>query len=209
MKYMGGKTALLGGELGTILLSEAASANRFVDLFAGSGAVVLSVAAAVLMRGGWPALYHEGGALLDPMCGSGTLLIEGALMAADVAPGLQRHGNALPTRWSGFDAAAWRTLFADAVQREADGRKALRPAFFGSDIDLGAIRFDASHGRHTMEYYDGFTFSFTAPGRADWPPVASGGRYDALTAVLGQGSGNGTIPAVGGIIRPALVAALC
>lgn len=39
MKYMGGKTALLGGELGTILLSEAASANRFVDLFAGSGAV--------------------------------------------------------------------------------------------------------------------------------------------------------------------------
>ena len=99
-----------------------------------------NLAAAVLMRGGWPALYHEGGALLDPMCGSGTLLIEGALMAADVAPGLQRHGNALPTRWSGFDAAAWRTLFADAVQREADGRKALRPAFFGSDIDLGAIR---------------------------------------------------------------------
>ena len=73
-----------------------------------------NLAAAVLMRGGWPALYHEGGALLDPMCGSGTLLIEGALMAADVAPGLQRHGNALPTRWSGFDAAAWRTLFADA-----------------------------------------------------------------------------------------------
>jgi ATP phosphoribosyltransferase regulatory subunit len=37
-----------------------------------------------------------------------------------------------------------------------------------------------------MEYYDGMTFSFTAPGRGDWPPVASGGRYDALTAVLGQ-----------------------
>src|SRR5690606_9374296 len=41
-----------------------------------------TVAAAVLMRGGWPALYAAGGALLDPMCGSGTLLIEGALMAA-------------------------------------------------------------------------------------------------------------------------------
>ena len=99
-----------------------------------------NLAAAVLMRGGWPALYHEGGALLDPMCGSGTLLIEGALMAADVAPGLQRHGNALPTRWLGFDVAAWRTLFADAVQREAEGRKALRPVFFGSDVDIGAIR---------------------------------------------------------------------
>ena len=56
-----------------------------------------------------------------------------------------------------------------------------------------------------MEYYDGFTFSFTAPGRADWPPVSSGGRYDALTAVLGQGA---AIPAVGGIIRPGLLAEL-
>jgi len=99
-----------------------------------------NLAAAVLMRGGWPALYHEGGALLDPMCGSGTLLIEGALMAADVAPGLQRHGNVLPTRWLGFDATAWRALFADAVQRESAGRAALRPAFFGSDRDAGVLR---------------------------------------------------------------------
>ncbi|HET6397718.1 MAG TPA: THUMP domain-containing protein, partial [Pseudoxanthomonas sp.] len=49
-----------------------------------------NLAAGVLLRGGWPALYAEGGALLDPMCGSGTLLIEGALMAAGVAPGLGR-----------------------------------------------------------------------------------------------------------------------
>lgn len=71
-------------------------------------------------------------------------------------------------------------------------------------IDVGAIRFDASHGRHTMEYYDGMTFSFHAPGHEDWPPVASGGRYDALAAVLGQAQGR-SIPAVGGIIRPGLV----
>lgn len=69
-----------------------------------------------------------------------------------------------------------------------------------------AIQFDASHGRQTMEYYDGFTFSFLAPGRAGWPPVASGGRYDALTAVLGRGGR--VIPAVGGIVRPGLVAEL-
>ncbi|MFT3762522.1 MAG: bifunctional 23S rRNA (guanine(2069)-N(7))-methyltransferase RlmK/23S rRNA (guanine(2445)-N(2))-methyltransferase RlmL [Pseudoxanthomonas sp.] len=99
-----------------------------------------NLAAAVLMRGGWLGLYHVGGALLDPMCGSGTLLIEGALMAADVAPGLQRHGNVLPTRWLGFDAASWRALFADAVAREQAGRAALRPAFFGSDLDPRAIR---------------------------------------------------------------------
>ncbi|WP_134681997.1 ATP phosphoribosyltransferase regulatory subunit [Paracoccus ravus] len=71
-------------------------------------------------------------------------------------------------------------------------------------IDVDAIHFDASHGRHTMEYYDGMTFSFAAEGRADWPPVASGGRYDALAAVLGQAQGR-SIPAVGGIIRPGLV----
>ena len=60
-----------------------------------------NLAAAVLLRGDWPRVHAEGGALLDPMCGSGTLLIEGALMAADVAPGLQRHGEAMPSRLAG------------------------------------------------------------------------------------------------------------
>ena len=99
-----------------------------------------NLAAAVLMRGGWPKAYHEGGALLDPMCGSGTLLIEGALMAADVAPGLQRHGNVLPSRWLGFDANLWRELYADAIERESKGRTALKQVFYGSDIDPHAIR---------------------------------------------------------------------
>nr|WP_312526010.1 ATP phosphoribosyltransferase regulatory subunit [Paracoccus sp. (in: a-proteobacteria)] len=74
----------------------------------------------------------------------------------------------------------------------------------GLGIDIAAIRFDASHGRQSMEYYDGMTFSFFAH-RADWPPVASGGRYDALTSVLGHGQ---AIPAVGGIVRPGLLAEL-
>ncbi|MGJ7903833.1 THUMP domain-containing protein, partial [Lysobacter sp. 1R34A] len=69
-----------------------------------------NLAAAVLLRGGWPKLYAQGGSLFDPMCGSGTLLIEGALMAADVAPGLLRHGALPPTRWRGFDFAGWRAL---------------------------------------------------------------------------------------------------
>ncbi|KGJ03609.1 ATP phosphoribosyltransferase regulatory subunit [Paracoccus halophilus] len=87
---------------------------------------------------------------------------------------------------------------ADAVERLAASLSRLA----ARGIDLATIRFDASHGRHTMEYYDGMTFSFATPGRADWPPVATGGRYDALTAVLGQGR---SIPAVGGVIRPGLV----
>ncbi|MEJ7745834.1 MAG: bifunctional 23S rRNA (guanine(2069)-N(7))-methyltransferase RlmK/23S rRNA (guanine(2445)-N(2))-methyltransferase RlmL [Luteimonas sp.] len=99
-----------------------------------------NLAAAVLLRGGWPQIYLDGGALLDPMCGSGTLLIEGALMAADVAPGLLRHGDVVPSRWLGFDAMQWSSLLAQARGREAVGRARLRPVFFGSDSDPHAIR---------------------------------------------------------------------
>ena len=99
-----------------------------------------NVAAAVLMRGGWPQAYAAGGDLLDPMCGSGTLLIEGALMAADVAPGLARHRGMPPTRWLGFDADAWDALVVEAIEREARGRAALRPCFQGSDLDPHAVR---------------------------------------------------------------------
>ncbi|MES2846630.1 MAG: ATP phosphoribosyltransferase regulatory subunit [Pseudomonadota bacterium] len=71
-------------------------------------------------------------------------------------------------------------------------------------VDVATLPFEASHGRTTLEYYDGFVFSFHAADPA-LPPVGSGGRYDALTAVLGQGR---SIPAVGGVIRPGLVAHL-
>ena len=99
-----------------------------------------NLAAAMLMRGGWPRLYQEGGALLDPMCGSGTLLIEGAMMAADVAPGLLRNGEIAPSRWLGFEVATWHALRDEALARAAAGRAGLRPAFSGSDLDPHSIR---------------------------------------------------------------------
>lgn len=72
-------------------------------------------------------------------------------------------------------------------------------------IDVAALPFEASFGRTSLEYYDGFVFGAVAPGRPDLPPIASGGRYDALTRVLGRGRG---IPAVGGIIRPEALVSL-
>ena len=92
-----------------------------------------------------------------------------------------------------------------AILPAADRIAARLDAVAGQGIDPETVIFDASHGRGTMEYYDGFTFTFTAPDCPGWPPVASGGRYDALTAVLGKGR---AIPAVGGIIRPGLIAEL-
>ena len=93
-----------------------------------------NLAAAMLVRAGWPAMYAQGGALLDPMCGSGTLLIEGALMAADVAPGLRREYFGF-LGWLGHDIALWRGLLEEAQGRAETGLRALRPCFFGSDAD--------------------------------------------------------------------------
>ena len=84
-----------------------------------------------------------------------------------------------------------------AVERLTARGEALEAA----GIDTASLPFEASFGRTTMEYYDGFVFGFLAPGRADLPPVATGGRYDALTRILGAGR---EIPAVGGVIRPGL-----
>lgn len=72
-------------------------------------------------------------------------------------------------------------------------------------IAVEQLDFEGSFGRTTLEYYDGFVFGFHVETRPDLPAIASGGRYDALTRVLGQGR---SIPAVGGVIRPALTLAL-
>ncbi len=95
-----------------------------------------NLAAAMLLRGGWPNVYAAGGSLLDPMCGSGTLLIEGALMAAGQAPGLQRQA---PTRWLGFDQQLWQQLYEEASAQAVSGMAALRSCFLGMDQDAAAL----------------------------------------------------------------------
>jgi ATP phosphoribosyltransferase regulatory subunit len=90
-----------------------------------------------------------------------------------------------------------------AIAETVEGFAARLEALARAGVEAAALPFEASLGRTTMEYYDGFVFAFEGP--AGWPPVASGGRYDALTAALG---GGGSIPAVGGVIRPGLVARL-
>ncbi len=95
-----------------------------------------------------------------------------------------------------------------AIAPAADRIEARLAALTQRGIDVSALDFEASHGRTTLEYYDGFVFSFHAADPA-LPPVASGGRYDALTAVLGADQHGGrSIPAVGGVVRPGLVADL-
>ena len=94
---------------------------------------------------------------------------------------------------------------APMLASAADQLEARAEALTMTGMDVSALPFEASYGRTKLEYYDGFVFGFHAPDRPDLPQIAQGGRYDALTRVLGEGTG---IPAVGGIIRPEAALAL-
>ncbi|MBF0184498.1 MAG: bifunctional 23S rRNA (guanine(2069)-N(7))-methyltransferase RlmK/23S rRNA (guanine(2445)-N(2))-methyltransferase RlmL [Magnetococcales bacterium] len=103
-----------------------------------------TLAAAILLFAGWPAIAKQRGALLDPMCGSGSLIIEGAWMAADVAPGLLQPAFGFH-RLPGFDLRQWPELRAEAQQRAQQGRKEL-PPLFAWDHDPSAL----SATRHNL-----------------------------------------------------------
>jgi 23S rRNA (guanine2445-N2)-methyltransferase / 23S rRNA (guanine2069-N7)-methyltransferase len=97
-----------------------------------------NLAAAVLLLLDWPAVAAAGGGFVDPMCGSGTLPIEAAWMAADRAPGLDRkrfgfHG------WRGHDHATWLRLRAEAEQRFESGL-GRKPTIVGYDADRAAVK---------------------------------------------------------------------
>ncbi|MEO7208532.1 MAG: bifunctional 23S rRNA (guanine(2069)-N(7))-methyltransferase RlmK/23S rRNA (guanine(2445)-N(2))-methyltransferase RlmL [Steroidobacteraceae bacterium] len=96
-----------------------------------------NVAAAVLLRSGWPQIAEAGGILLDPMCGSGTFLTEGALIAADAAPAIDREYFGF-LQWRGHDPALWARLRAQALARRA--ARVVRRCILGSDIDSEAVR---------------------------------------------------------------------
>ena len=104
-----------------------------------------NVAAAVLLRAGWPGIYARGGPLVDPMCGSGTFLTEAALIAADAAPALGREYFGFEG-WRGHDAALWERLCAEARTRRA--ARPPRRCIFGSDIDADAVRMAIANGEH-------------------------------------------------------------
>ena len=92
------------------------------------------------MRAGWPELAAAGAALVDPMCGSGTLPIEAALMAADIAPGLGRTYWGF-AGWLGHDAASWESLLAEArARREAGLERLGSDALGGASVPGGRIR---------------------------------------------------------------------
>ena len=97
-----------------------------------------NLAAALLVRAGWPERAKAGEPLIDPLCGAGTLLIEAALMAADQAPNLNRerfgfHG------WAGHQDVVWSELKREAEARASIGRKRCKTELMGFDQSPAAL----------------------------------------------------------------------
>ena len=106
----------------------------------GGGAAPLkeNLAAGILHLAGWRQVMAAGGPLMDPMCGSGTFLLEGALMAADIAPGLGREYYGFKG-WKQHDHALWLGLLDEAESRREAGLKQHSP-ILGFDVKSEVIR---------------------------------------------------------------------
>jgi len=96
-----------------------------------------------LLRSGWPQIAKQQGSLIDPMCGSGTLLLEGAMIAADYAPGLLRDYFGF-TGWKKHDAQCWKKLRAEAEQRKKIGLEKL-PVIVGFDQNRHTVNTALAH----------------------------------------------------------------
>lgn len=95
--------------------------QRGYRLQQGAAPLKENLAAAVLIRSGWPRIAAEGGALADPMCGVGTFLVEAAMIAADIAPNLKRERWGF-SAWLGHVPALWRKVHDEAQARAQAGR---------------------------------------------------------------------------------------
>ncbi len=113
--------------------------QRGYRLQQGAAPLKENLAAAVLIRAGWPRIAAAGGALTDPMCGVGTFLVEGAMMAADIAPNLRRERWGF-SAWLGHVPALWNRLH-DEAQARAEAGMARQPLWIrGYEADPRLIQ---------------------------------------------------------------------
>ena len=105
-----------------------------------------NLAAGILQRAGWAEIARQGGGMVDPMCGSGTLPIEAAMIAADIAPGIDRPYWGF-SGWKGHDADLWAALLTDARKRRDKGLAKL-PVIRGFDASGQVIEAAQDNAAH-------------------------------------------------------------
>ena len=112
--------------------------RRGYRLDGGKAPLKENLAAAILLRCGWAERAARGESLIDPMCGSGTLLIEAAMIALNIAPGLNRERYGF-MGWVGHRVDQWQAILAEA---KGNARLSLPYGveIRGYDGDLAAVR---------------------------------------------------------------------
>lgn len=106
-----------------------------------------TIAAAMVLASGW----KRGDPLLDPMCGSGTIPIEAAMLGRNIAPGLKRDFQFM--NWPGFETEHWKQLLETAHEASIQ----LPGELLGSDRDTGAIQ-AATHNAERAGVADNVRF---------------------------------------------------
>ena len=115
-----------------------------------------TLAAAIVLRSGW----QKGTPLVDPMCGSGTLLIEAAQMEAQIAPLLYRLHWGFDF-WQGHNQAAWKKVKEEALSlAEAEKQRENPPHFYGFDLDHRVLQKAKQNAKnagvaHLMQWQQG------------------------------------------------------
>ncbi|MFB9217394.1 bifunctional 23S rRNA (guanine(2069)-N(7))-methyltransferase RlmK/23S rRNA (guanine(2445)-N(2))-methyltransferase RlmL [Vibrio sinaloensis] len=122
-----------------------------------------TLAAAIITRSGW----DESKSMLDPMCGSGTLLIEAAMMAANMAPGVNR------AKWGfealeDFDSELWAEIKSEASVQARRGVKKVDAQFYGFDNDARVLKTARDNARRAgveslIEFNEGDAAKITRP----------------------------------------------
>ena len=146
---------------------------------AGEAPLKENVAAGMLLRSGWAEMVAAGASFLDPMCGSGTLVIEAALIAGDRAPGLSREYFGF-FGWRGHDPGLWREVRTAAEERARTGASRLGSvAIRGQDRDAVAVRM-ATDNAERAELPE--SVSFAAKALADAAPPQRAAAEDGTSA---------------------------
>lgn len=154
----------LGVDLGGISLHQRGYRQQF-----GEAPLKEHLAAAMLMRAGWPKIAKNQGFLVDPFCGAGTILIEAALMTANVAPGLLNLALGAKA-WKKFDHSLWRDSISRARTKADQGLSSEEPRFFGTDLDNRVIKAARHNARKAGVDH---LISFQCRSIAQWEPATT------------------------------------
>ena len=112
--------------------------KRHYRLEKGAAPLRENLAAGILKLAGWPDRFESGAGLIDPMCGSGTFLIEAAQMALELAPAIRRERWGFDF-WLMHDDSLWAEIKEEAQQRHLARKQALRFKAVGFDQDARVI----------------------------------------------------------------------